>query len=556
MMKIKILTFAISALLVHSTGYAEDLFDFTVENNLPLFKNTKDAIALKKVAMASTKYFSTEVNTNALIVESPWKNQSKLPETYFNKDPSSYDRNFIFPSDQVIILNTNNFHEGDQCQWSIDGKEINEHACQNVQLSIPFTVRKPTYYEAQADIKLTINSSATSTISKTIITRDYIIAGLGDSYSSGEGTPDIPNSNKKKVQWFFGNDKRRCDRSLLSWPSLVTARLAAGDPKNSYRFISRACSGALIEDVGSESTFDIDDKGVKKHISKKWGRERNTPLSQSQVQTLSKDLTNLDMKREPSLILLSAGGNDAHFGEIIRKAATRNVTIKTKKGLDLKPNIKSNLASEKKFISAALPSMAIDITKSFPNSKIIQAIYPDPLHRDYDHYCIGGVKVKGNTTRYFASKALRIKYYHTVVIPFFQIPNRQQNPIYSDFIVPLTGSTREPPYADESSIGMRQWSNQIAAKNPNWNVLVTRKNHGGSGDSPYDTYFVHGYCVPLEINTDGTPISSYAGPWINNVNDSWSNQHSLYGVVHPNIYGQLYFVYRVFKDFDLSKLIQ
>ena len=174
-------------LFLQLNAHATDLFDFKVVNNLPLFKATEDAKNLKIVAMQSQKYFTPDADT--LIIQPPWQG---LPQTYFNKELSVYEKEYIFPTTQLISLNVLNYQKGDKCHWSIDGKELDSDSCNDVHVAIPYIVKKPTYYEAQALVKLIVsNNNSTTSESHTITTRDYIIAGLGDSYSSGEGTPDI-----------------------------------------------------------------------------------------------------------------------------------------------------------------------------------------------------------------------------------------------------------------------------------------------------------------------------------------------------------------------------
>lgn len=101
--------------------------------------------------------------------------------------------------------------------------------------------------------------------------RDLMFVAFGDSFSSGESNPDMaavhsdePTEGKGDIRqpleglrwtdaphrlardpvWLDGN----CHRSILSWPILAAARLAAENPHMVVRIASWACSGAEIPD--------------------------------------------------------------------------------------------------------------------------------------------------------------------------------------------------------------------------------------------------------------------------------------------------------------------
>lgn len=94
-----------------------------------------------------------------------------------------------------------------------------------------------------------------------------IILGFGDSYSSGEGSPDYPTTWKGDVKhsppegnvgriWDFDKyvargaywHSNRCDRSFYSWESQVALLLAKRDPHSIVSFVHLACAGAEVVD--------------------------------------------------------------------------------------------------------------------------------------------------------------------------------------------------------------------------------------------------------------------------------------------------------------------
>ncbi|MEC7764751.1 MAG: hypothetical protein VX874_22805 [Pseudomonadota bacterium] len=95
-----------------------------------------------------------------------------------------------------------------------------------------------------------------------------VIVGVGDSYSSGEGNPDVPaqwkplrfpNVNnigwlaERRSQFLEPGPARRwvddtCHRSFFSYQSLTALRLASEDPHRFVSFLHYSCSGAEIFD--------------------------------------------------------------------------------------------------------------------------------------------------------------------------------------------------------------------------------------------------------------------------------------------------------------------
>lgn len=95
-----------------------------------------------------------------------------------------------------------------------------------------------------------------------------VIVGVGDSYSSGEGNPDLPAEwkplrfpNSNDIGWLAerrsqflepGPDRRwidnTCHRSFFSYQGLTALRLASEDPHRFVSFLHYSCSGAEIFD--------------------------------------------------------------------------------------------------------------------------------------------------------------------------------------------------------------------------------------------------------------------------------------------------------------------
>lgn len=136
--------------------------------------------------------------------------------------------------------------------------------------------------------------------------RDYLLVCMGDSFASGEGTPDLKYTKKNPSIWADGglNGEQsikhiQAHRSSLAWGPQAALFLENYDPRSSITFLFLAISGATVH----EGIL-----GPRKPIDKTFGKE---PL-ESQLETLKK----LVGERPIDQIWLSIGGNDLHFSSV------------------------------------------------------------------------------------------------------------------------------------------------------------------------------------------------------------------------------------------------
>ena len=148
----------------------------------------------------------------------------------------------------------------------------------------------------QIQLQVTDASSGVDSVSQEVVIQDWLIVGFGDSYSSGEGVPDIPrdpNTGRAAV-W----QDEVCHRSANSLQSKFALLLEALDPKTSVTFVHPACSGARI------TTGEL--------------REQPKPLSPTGlVPPQVENLPNLIGTREIDVMLNGIGGNDVSFVDIV-----------------------------------------------------------------------------------------------------------------------------------------------------------------------------------------------------------------------------------------------
>jgi hypothetical protein len=176
-------------------------------------------------------------------------------------------------------------------------------------------------------VELTVMTGGAAAVTgQTIVLRDHLIVSLGDSYASGEGVPDVEGEYAisfppcraagtlsfrtpcveqvvRPVQW----SNAVCHRSSWAGPAQAALAIERADPHSTVTFISLACAGASI------------DGGLL-------GPHRGqTP----QVDALARLLcppaaacSGADQQRRIDALVISIGGNDLMFSEIITYCAT------------------------------------------------------------------------------------------------------------------------------------------------------------------------------------------------------------------------------------------
>jgi hypothetical protein len=92
---------------------------------------------------------------------------------------------------------------------------------------------------------------------------DVVLVSMGDSYSSGEGSPDRPalypdHETPQTNEWFLRPKSAPtdvavwwdspCHRSMLSWPVLAALRIALTNKNSTVRLVDVSCSGAEFMD--------------------------------------------------------------------------------------------------------------------------------------------------------------------------------------------------------------------------------------------------------------------------------------------------------------------
>ncbi|HEX2047062.1 MAG TPA: hypothetical protein VHF27_04810 [Acidimicrobiales bacterium] len=176
---------------------------------------------------------------------------------------------------------------------------------------------------------------------QTVEVKDLLIVSLGDSYGSGEGSPDVPQRVDAlgyvtaEARW----QDKRCHRSAAAPSAQAAMTLEGADPHSTVTFLSFACSGATISQpyFGDQSSFDPYRIPPPGGFTKPRGTGilgpyigteppmlngavdyRDEVKLPSQIDQLQRALTNGGQlpARHISALSISGGGNDMGFGPL------------------------------------------------------------------------------------------------------------------------------------------------------------------------------------------------------------------------------------------------
>lgn len=279
-------------------------------------------------------------------------------------------------------------------------------------------------------------------LTENILVRDILLFAFGDSFASGESNPDVPAIHKNHptqaptgealsgVTWLNSPHKlerkpkwqdRRCHRSVLSWPILAAAKLAADDPHMVVRIASWACTGAEITDgfYSAQRMKSADAVGVpvqrsqfvaaREAICAKPNGSGNSIKTvehkkgtKSGMKGTALGCLQADRLREIDGVLFTFGGNDVFFGPVIINAVgfvgthipfvdwaikpLRKKLVKTpyqakERILGDVKNSYDHLQTRYAALNAGLGALGV------PPEKVYQIQYPNPLLDQNGKFC-------------------------------------------------------------------------------------------------------------------------------------------------------------------------
>lgn len=283
---------------------------------------------------------------------------------------------YINPSSHRVVLEA----KGDidpavTCRWSwgLDRARRAKPSTIEKPCSEPVTITVP--YPSRMVVKIAV---AGRTVAETKVkVRDIFVVGMGDSFGSGEGNPDVPVrfSPERSANYgqpgedgklagyparvgpwktigdkaFIGENARwldqACHRSLYSYELRAALQLAVEDPQRAVTYAGFACSGAevtfglFLRYKGNEWVPRPPDLSQISAAADAQCGKREAPLQDlpeayhinGAIPVLQGGLTlrkcPKEIARRIDILLLSIGGNDIGFARLVANAVLADSSL-------------------------------------------------------------------------------------------------------------------------------------------------------------------------------------------------------------------------------------
>lgn len=282
---------------------------------------------------------------------------------------------YVNPSSHRVEVRLDNVHERDiDCRWiatPLGGADMSETALTQ-PCGEPVMLNAP--YPAGLSVKVSVGGIEVA--STDIRVKDIFVVGLGDSFGSGEGNPDVPVRFSPERTIAYGGDKagdlggyparvgpwkqvgddafvknnarwldQACHRSLYSYQLRAALQLAVEDPHRAVTFAGFACSGAevvwglFLRYKGNEWVPNPPDLSQISAAADAQCGKVDAPFQDmpeayhirgaiSELQggvVLSK--CPVEHARKIDLLLLSIGGNDVGFARLVANAVLSDSSL-------------------------------------------------------------------------------------------------------------------------------------------------------------------------------------------------------------------------------------
>jgi lysophospholipase L1-like esterase len=297
-----------------------------------------------------------------------------------------------------------------RCEWRIDDKLVAEAPCDERVSGRGIALPYP------GGAEISVNVVGESAIATDTAVKDLLIAGLGDSFASGEGNPNLPVEfgDGKRFKNFYPQRKRNdgyggatwsdqlCHRSLYGQQLRAALQVAIENPQAAVTFLDYSCSGAGITDGLLGPQTYVERIAETDRTSQPAARPISGGSRDSQLYRLLRELClkrpveqdgllrcpGNEFRRQIDFVFLSIGGNDIGFSNIVAWASLRDgasssiasffgATVSARdfaqRMRDVLPDAYARLAAA---FEAALP-LASAADGIFDPSRVVLTAYPD-----------------------------------------------------------------------------------------------------------------------------------------------------------------------------------
>ncbi len=326
-----------------------------------------------------------------------------------------------------------------RCEWRIDGKLVAEASCADRVTGPGIAIPYPSGAE------IAVNAVGEAPIITDAKVRDLLIAGLGDSFASGEGNPNLPVQfqAERRFRNFYPlrakNDvsgsavwtDELCHRSLYGQQLRAALQIAVENPQASVTFLDLACSGAEIENGILGPQDYVERVASPDNAANSAARPISGAPKDGQLYRLVRELCrqkpvmkgdavicpNRDFRRALDFMFLSVGGNDIGFSNIVAWASLRDnastsmaslfgATVSDKEFAarmrDVLPPAYGRLA---KAFEASLP-LTSSADGVFDPSRVVLTAYPDLVTDQNGEICSAAPQEGEGEDRYVANQSL------------------------------------------------------------------------------------------------------------------------------------------------------
>jgi hypothetical protein len=289
---------------------------------------------------------------------------------------------YIDPKSHSVVAQIEEVDEASRlsCTWltaphggeKLRGQAIIQPCSDTVRLDIPYPL----------GATVTVEIGGREVAASEITVRDLLVVGMGDSFASGEGNPDVPVRFSRERAASYGKrdgkydltgyparvgpwkqigDKafieenprwqdQACHRSLYSHQLRAALELAIEDPHRSVTYVGVACSGSevtfglFLRYTGNEWVPNPPDLSQISAIASAQCGSHDAPM-QDLPEAYHMDGTIPELKgglvlrkcdplnaRKIDLMMVSAGGNDVGFARLLANAVLSDQSLLRKLG--------------------------------------------------------------------------------------------------------------------------------------------------------------------------------------------------------------------------------
>lgn len=293
-----------------------------------------------------------------------------------NRHDCQAKASYINPDSHAVVLTLTGVEDrAVDCLWltaplgksASRGKSLRQKCSEDARLDIPYpdgarvTVEIGGREVAGSDVKVT----------------DLLIAGMGDSFGSGEGNPDVPVRFSPERTITYGNGKKNatlaglparvgawktigdkvfnregarwvdvaCHRSLYSHQLRAALQLAVEDPHRAVTFVGLACSGAevtfglFLRYKGNEWVPNPPDLSqISALADAQCGEREADPIDMPEAYHMRGVIPELkgglvlrkcprEIARKIDLLFVSIGGNDIGFARLVANAVLADQSV-------------------------------------------------------------------------------------------------------------------------------------------------------------------------------------------------------------------------------------